>query len=314
MAGYTYPVARPDGQLTEEQIQLLLANPALISRRIAELADQKFLADFLLSGRYTAQGGGIFYESGEELFAEDDPREVSPGAEYPKTVMSRGEIEAARTVKWGLATEITDESITRQGVNPVDRSMTRIANSIVRHVDRTAWGVIDDKVTQATPAAGAWDTVPAIVETLLGAQAAVAEIGVDLGGITVDTVVLSGAQYASIMGTFMNAGVLPRENGNPIVSGTVPTNLLGFTWVTSPNISGTDPILLDRTQLGGMAEEKITSPGYVQSGGFGIEAKTFRIEGRDAWQAQARRVTVPVVLEPYAATRITGTGLGVDES
>lgn len=309
MAGYTYPVAHPTGELTEEQIHSLLKSPTLIARRIASLADQKFLADFLLTGRYSAQGGGIFYESGAELFADDDPRAVAPGSEYPKTVMSRGEIEAARTVKWGLATEITDEAISRLGINPVDRALTRIANSIVRHVDRTAWGVIASKVTQTDAASAAWTSVAAIVESLLAAQAAAAERGVDLGGINPDTVVLSGAQYAKVMGVFMTAGVMPREDGNPIVSGQLPTNLLGFTWVTSPNVSGTDPWLVDRDALGGLAEEKIASPGYASAGGFGVEAKSIRLDARDAYQPQARRVTVPVVLEPYAATRITGTGL-----
>lgn len=309
MTGYTYPVTHPSGTLTTEQIHALLKSPTLIARRIASLADQKFIADYLLTGRYLAQGGGIFYESGEEIFAADDPKAVAPNTEYPLTVMSRGEIEAARVVKWGLATEVSDEAISRLGINPVDRGLARIVNSIIRFVDQSAWGVISTKVTATESASAAWTSAAAIIESLLTAQANMAEKGVDLGGLNPTTVVLSGTQYAKVLGVFAKDGVLPREAGNPIVSGSLPKELLGFEWVTSPNVSGTNPLLLDRDQLGGMADEKITSPGYIQSGGFGIEAKSIRQDERDSYRPQARRVTVPVVLEPNAGVRMTGTGL-----
>ena len=74
-------------------------------------------------------------------------------------------------------------------------------------------------------------------------------------GLDLDTIALSGAQWAKVMALFASAGVLPREDGNVIVSGQFPTNLLGYTWVTSPNIVGSDPLLVDREQLGGMADE-----------------------------------------------------------
>ena len=72
-------------------------------------------------------------------------------------------------------------------------------------------------------------------------------------------------------------------------------------------IATDDAILVDRDQLGGMADEKITSPGYV--GYDGLEVKSIRKDERDMYTVQARRITVPVVLEPNAGIRITGTGV-----
>ena len=69
-------------------------------------------------------------------------------------------------------------------------------------------------------------------------------------------------------------------------------------------------LVVDRQQLGGMADEDIQSPGYAKSNG--IEVKTNRLVGsddRDGYRVRARRVTVPVVLEPSAGVRITGTGI-----
>lgn len=309
MASYTYPVAHAEGELTTEEIHLLLSNQNVVASRLRSLLDQRFLADYLLSGRFQARGGGIFYETGEEIFAADSPEAIEAGGEYPLTVLTRGDLEAAKTVKWGRDSEIYDEAISRLGINPVNRGLTKLGNTVVRHVDQTAWGVIASKVTSTHAASAAWSSAGAIIESALAAQAARAEEG---EGVDLSTVALSGASYAAVMGVFIAAGLLPRENGNPILQGTLPQQILGFEWVTSGNITGSDPWLIDRDLLGGMADEDLGSPGYVSADGIGVEAKTSRLTGsddRDGYRVRARRVTVPVVLEPRAGVKITGTGL-----
>lgn len=309
MPTYTYPVGRPEGTLSTEQIHLLLQNPNVIARRLQALTDQRFVADYLLAGRFEAVGGGVFYETGEEIFAADEAERVAPGGEYPLTIMSRGELAAAKTEKWGLDTEIYDEAISRLGINTVDRALARLANTVIKDVDSVAGAVVASKITDTTAAAGAWSDVANIVRTLLRAQAKFE--GYSLG-LVPDTIALSGFQYAEVIGTFITAGVLPREQANVFLTGNLPVDLLGYTWVTSPHLQVTDPLLIDRDQLGGMADENLGSPGYVRAGGVGVETKVERLSGsddRDGYRPRARRVTVPVVLEPAAGTRITGTGL-----
>lgn len=302
MASYTYPVAHPTGTLTTEQIHLLLSNQRVVAKRVAALVDQKFIADFLLTGRFDAAGGGIFYATGEEIFAADSPEAVAPGGEYPKTVLTAGEIAAAKTVKWGIETDITDELIARQGISNVDKGLTRLGNTVIKHVDSVAMSVIGSKVVDTFASAAAWTSVGNIITALLAAQAARADLAL---GINADTVALTGAQYANVMGLFLSAGVLPRENGNVLLTGTLPQNILGFEWVTSPHIVGSNPLLVDRDQLGGMADEHLGSPGYINAGAFGVEASTTRHKD-DKYEVRARRVTVPVVTEPQAGVAITG--------
>ena len=306
MSSYTYPVPRPEGALSTAQIHLLMQNPRVIAKRVATLADQRFISDFLLTGRFAATGGGIFYETGEEIFPADAPEAVAPGAEYPKTVLTRGELASAKTTKWGLDSEVTDEAISRLGIRPVDSALVKLANSVVRTVDTVGMAVIASKVT-STFASAQWNSVAAVIQSLLSAKANREDLAL---GIDVDTIALSGAQYAKVMGLFAAANVLPRENGNPIVNGALPVNLLGYTWVTSPHMVGSDPLFIDRDQLGGMADEDLQSPGYSRpAGGVGVETYTERVGSNDKYLARARRVTVPVVLEPQAGIRITGTGL-----
>jgi hypothetical protein len=58
--------------------------------------------------------------------------------------------------------------------------------------------------------------------------------------------------------------------------------------------------VLDSSQLGGMADEDLGGPGYVRAGGVGVETKSIRDDDNDQNRIRARRVTVPIVLEPTA--------------
>lgn len=305
MASYTYPVKHPEGTLTTAQVHLLLSNSGVVAKRIASLVDQKFIADFLLSGRFSAQGGGIFYETGEEIFAADSPEAVAPGAEYPKTVLTQGEIAAAKTVKWGIESDITDEKIAREGITVVNRALGRLGNTVVKHVDSVAMAVIAAKVTDTAAATAAWATPGVVLETLEAQAAARSELGT---GIDLDTVLLKPAKYAKLLGIFIDKGALPREAGNAAITGNLPVELYGWTFVTSPHYSSDNPLLLDREQLGGMADEDLGSPDYVHTGTFGVETKSDRHRD-DKYEVRARRVTVPVVTEPKAGIAITGTNL-----
>jgi hypothetical protein len=101
---------------------------------------------------------------------------------------------------------------------------------------------------------------------------------------------------------------LPREAGNPVVNGLLPVDALGLTWATSPHYTGAAPLLVDREQLGGMADEKLDAPDYVRSGESNIEIRTERTS-TDARTVRARRVTVPVVTDVQAGVQLLGTGL-----
>lgn len=307
MAGYTYPIAHPEGVLSTEELHRLLQSPKLISKRIAQLADQKFIGDYLLVGKLDARGGGIFYENGDEvIFADHTPEAVAPGSEYPRASMGGGTASAARTVKWGLETGITDEKIAREGQSHVDRGLTRLANSVVRHVDSVALAVVASKVTSAFAAPGAWSTTGAIAQHLINAQQERAELGT---GLELDTVLLRPAQWAKLVGMLIDDKALPREAGNIVVTGTQPISALGFTWVTSPHYKSANPLLLDREQLGGMADEKLGSPGYHAAGPTNVESLTKRDDSNDSYDLRSRRVTVPVVLDALAGAQLTGTGL-----
>lgn len=319
--GYTYPAApvRTTQSGTATEIHRFLKTPQLIGRAVYDILKDKFIADYLLTGRYNAVGGSIMFENGDEIqYAQDDPTAVAPGAEYTLTSFGEGTAAVARTQKFGLDAFVTDEAISRYLFDPARRAFDKLGNSTIRQVDQTALAVIASRVTATTAASGAWVSssdddiakslaAKRIVRDVLRIKAEKEEANVGFD-YSYDTIVLKPVQHALVVAEFINSGLLPRENSALISTGVVQ-GILNLNWATSTHVPFSDPFFVDRDRLGGMAEENIESPGYARVGNIGLQAKTIRDEERDRYRLRTRRTTVPVVLDGKAGFRITGTGL-----
>jgi hypothetical protein len=302
---YTYPPAAPSLSGDVETISRFLKSPTLVQRRLRSLAEQRYIADRILTGRFSAEGGAILYETGEEVTADEAPRAVAPGAEYPLVGLSTGTASLAKTVKWGQDSLITDESIARRQMDPVNRAMSKLVNENVSYVDSVALAAVASAVTQSTNALADWSTATAaqILKDALLAKANVIALN---QGYDPDVIVVDDINYAYALAAFVSAGYFARESdsANPALTGQFP-QVGGLLWLPSPNVvAANTAVVLDSEQLGGMADEQLGGPGYVGSGPAGVESKVIRDDDNDQWKLRVRRVTVPVVLEPAAAWKI----------
>lgn len=302
----TYPPAPPVVQGDSVLIHRLLNDPPSIARRVRLLAAQRFIADVLLPARFTAEGGSVTWEGFESLYTDRVPESIRPGREYPLTSFGIGPVQVATVQKWGQDVPVTDEAIKRLKRNPVDRAFEKLVNQMVKTVDSLALSVIASQVTQATPAAAAWTTATAKQIFLDVAKAKQSVLDLN-EGLEPDTVVVSGMAWVAAMAEFADKGYLPRDTTAPVTTGQFPV-IDGMRWLTSTNLPFTSSALvLDSNQLGGMADEDLGGPGYV-SAQNGIETKSIRQDNDDEYRLRARRITVPIVIEPRAAFRITGVG------
>ena len=303
--GYTYPPAGPTLSGDVLSIHRLLKQPTLVARRLRTLLQQRYIADALLTGRFQVSGGSILYETGESIFSDDSPQAVAPGSDYPETTVGTGTASLAKTVKWGQDTVVTDEAIKRRLIDPVNRAMTKLTNQNVKYVDSVALSAISSAVTNGTNAAAAWSgaTAAQMLTDVMQAKAAILALN---QGYDPDTVVVDDTRFAYALAAFVAAGYVPREGSdNPALTGNFPV-IGGMRWLATPNIPAANTVfVLDSKQLGGMADEDLGGPGYVKVDGVGVDVKTIRDDEDDQWRLRARRVTVPVVVEPAAARKIT---------
>jgi len=286
---YTYPAPAPTLSGDIESISRFLNSPTLIARRLRTLAEQRYIADSLT------------------IFTSDNPRAVAPGGEYPLTSAATGAASMAKTVKWGQDTIITDESIARQRMQPVNKAFTKLVNQNVKYVDSVALSAITSAVSATQAAAATWSTASAkqILTDVATARASILALN---QGYDPDTVVLDDTTWAYAFASFTSGGFLPRETDsqNPLVTGSFPV-IDGMRFLASPNLPTPGTVLVvDSQMLGGMADEDLGGPGYASAGGVGVQAKTIRDDEDDQWRLRMRRVTVPIVVEPASGKKITG--------
>lgn len=305
---FTYPFVNGAGlDVTVDEVHGFLKSPSMVARRVSELSRGRFIADFLLRGRFNAEGGGITFLVDDGLYSNDEPEVIQAGAEYPLTTADAGKPEAEPTVKEGQDSEVYDETIARMLMDPVNRALGKMVNRMVRRVDGGILAKIGDKVTRTAAAGAVWDKAEHIVEDVLLQSA---DFDTDDVGLDSSVALLKPAQFAKVAALFVKADMAAGGITEVVKSGVIP-NVLGHDWVTSKYLPWDDPMLIDPNALGGIGLENLRSPGYVTADGtLGVEAKTQRLVGsddRDGYRLRVRRVGLAAIIEPRAALRITGT-------
>jgi hypothetical protein len=300
----TFPAASPTISGDLVTISRFLQNPAAIQRRLRNFRDLRFVADQLLTNRYRSQGGAVLYEQSEPFVTDRPVEAVGAGSEYPYANLPTGTAAIASIAKWGQKVLLTDEEIARNQYagSSIDRGLRKVVNSVIKQVDGIAMSAVSSAVTQTSAAAAAWNAAtPTFLRDVLVAKAVVVNLNL---GYMPDTLALNDTQYAYLMSDDKFTNAIRREDtNNPVYSGQVD-RVAGLTIVVSPAVVA--PMVLDATQLGGMADELDGAPGYAISD-LAVQVKSIRNDTTDSWDLQGRRKTVPIVQEPGAAVKITGT-------
>ena len=298
----TYPNAA--GTLSNDVLvaQRFMKSPEAVQRLWEEKIDNAFLADAILSGRAQTDSGAIQYELDEDQFAVREPESVKAGSEYPLTTVGGPNVQTAVTVKWGLDSLVTDESVSRSAMSPIDSAMNKLRNSVVRKVDSVAMSLVATRVSQTQAASTAWTADgAAILRDILLADAKIENHD---RGYSADTLVLSPTLAAYVASNQKILDAQTREGRDNAQYTGVLGSIAGKTIMRTNHLpDGVDAILLDRTAFGGIADELLDGEGYT---GAPVQFKRIREDRTDEWRLRARRVCVPYVSNPLAAVKFTG--------
>lgn len=302
-----YPAAPPTLAGDIESISRFLQSPMMIRRRLRDFRDLRFISDQILTQRFRSAGGAVLYEQSEPILTDRPVQAVPPGSEYPLANTPTGTAAIAAIQKWGQAVDLTDEEIVRNvyAGDAVTRKLRKVVNTVIRQVDSVALSAISAAVTQTQAATAVWSNLTGSTK-LYDVLAAVATINGLNQGYMADTILLNDLKFAQLMADQTVQTSRAREaTTNPVYTGQVDL-FAGLKVIVSPNLPSPDVWVLDSNQLGGMADETDTPPGYTADS-MAVQVKGIRIDKADKFEMWGRRKTVPVVQEPGAAVRITGT-------
>lgn len=305
----SFPAGAPALSGDTLSVDRRLLAPTQLRRRLRTFADLRFVSDQLLTQRFRSQGGAVLYEMSESQLTDRPVESVAPGSAYPYAGMPAGTAAIAAIQKWGQKVLLTEEEMLRNAYQgaAVDRALRKVVNSIIKQVDGVTMSAITSAVTQTfdvTAGGGAaWSAAsPTFLRDILRAKAVIVKLNL---GYKPDTLAINDTQYAYLMSDDKLTNAMKRETtDNPVYTGEIE-RVAGLALIVSPSI--TTPIVLDSTQLGGMADETTAMPGYAVAD-LGVQVKSIE-KDEDAWDLQGRRKTVPIVQEPGAAIKLTNTNL-----
>jgi hypothetical protein len=304
-----YPAASPTLSGDLVTISRFLQSPTQLSRALRSIMNLRFVSDQLLTGQYRTSGGAISYEVSEPILNTRAVTAVAPGSTYPFDVPAGGTAALAAVKKWGEAAFLADEQVKRSvyAGNEIARTLQKAVNTVVNKIEAITISAIGSAVTQTQAATATWATT-ATATIFRDVELAAAKIADQNQGYNPDTILMSTSKFAYMVSDTTVSNLRAREDTtNPIYSGSM-TKIGGFNVVYTAvaNLPSDDVWVLDSRVLGGMADEVNNDPGYTTID-RNIQVQTERVPGRDGWNMWARRLTVPIVQEPAAACKITGS-------
>lgn len=312
--GSQFPPAAPTLSGDVLSINRFLKETPWVMRALRDIADEQFVADKLLTAQFFTESGSIGYEtSGESIYADRSPKAVPPGGEYPVTPISTGPASTANTIKWGNDSLIEDESISRQKWPVVTRGFRKLMNSHISTIDSIGLSAVVSAVTQNTDAIASWKASDGSAKILRDLMRAATSIIKLKQGYMPNAVFIEPDVFANVVSNDDLMKLLPREypgvEATPVrqgLNGLLMKQIGGFSFITSPNAPSTGKaLMLDTNVFGGFTDELVDAPGYIQADN-GLQVKSIRDDDTDGWRIRARRITVPIVLEPSAGWLING--------
>lgn len=284
---------RDDQQLT---ISAFLKRQSLLLRAMTDISKKGFIADALLRGGYSADGGVVPYTRSETIYSDRDPQFIEELAEYPISPIAplTQLVEVAK--KYGLKSYLSEEAVRRSQLPELQRALTKLSNTIIRYVDSLFLTKLAGDAAINTQAASATWTTSATTITA-DIENARSLIRLQYEGYNPDTLVIHPSKIPALVANTNLQGyfVGTKAPDNPVFTGQLP-DMWGLQVMYTPNLPASNyALLLERQTIGGIADEV---PMQVKALPFD--------EDHDAHWLKGRRVVATFLQEPKAVTKITG--------
>ncbi len=144
-----FPLGPPSISGNQITVDTMLNQPTRITRMIADLTLQRFIADRIFASGGGVTGGAVVYDLVEqnELYPDRDVERVAPGVEFPLITSERLAPKVAQVEKWGGKFFYTDEARDRNDVAVFQNQIRKLANTFVRKVNARSIDVLEAAIT-----------------------------------------------------------------------------------------------------------------------------------------------------------------------
>lgn len=160
----SHPLLAPTISGNDITVDTMLKQPTRVTRLIADLTLQRFIADRLFSSSGGVSGGAVIYDQAteNELYSDRDVQRVQPASEFPIVSSERPAPKVAEVEKWGGKFFMTDEAIARNDSTAFTNESRKLANTIVRKLNARTIQEVNTSISgtgQTFTSNKEWDTI-----------------------------------------------------------------------------------------------------------------------------------------------------------
>jgi hypothetical protein len=158
---FTNPLTAPTVSGTNVTVDVLLNNPTIVSREVADMVMRNFFLDKVFDVGGSVTGGAVIYTQASviDVYTDRDIERVQPGAEFPIVTGARIGPLVAAVEKYGGKFPVTDEAKRRNDPSRVTNQVRRLANTITRKIQQRGLAELEAAITafsRTTAAATTW--------------------------------------------------------------------------------------------------------------------------------------------------------------
>jgi hypothetical protein len=313
----TFPIASSyDGQRIT--VDDYLKDPLRIPALILDLMSNEFIVESVLRNAGMNESGAVRFERSTPLFAQNDSDIRAEFAEVPAVAAAVGELLVAYSYERSLAIQVSDAMRRRQIVDPVNRQLTQVKNTMVKNWNQAFFTLLVANIpstsTYAIASSDAWDGTKAlggdptpssagILRTHISdaiwlvENAAYDAQGQNFFGFEPDTLIID---HTAKLAIFKSADFAKPYIGDAATdsiqyTGLLPNKIMNLDVLVSRQCPAGSAFVMQRNRLGFYSDEipLTASPLY-------------RDEPRKTWRSDVQRASAIGVDQPQAVCMLTG--------
>lgn len=295
----TNPLTAPTVGGTQVTVDVLLQNPTVITREIADRVMANFFLDKVFRTGGSVQGGAVLYTQANviDVYTDRDVERIQPGAEFPIVTGARTGPLVQPVEKFGGKFPVTDEAKERNDAGRVQNEMRRLSNTMVRKMQQRALAELQAAITAFSRTEASTVTwLKSAEEAQLNRVALNSPVAVIFKAIaameglemsyTFDTLIVNPLDLLNLNIFFGSAGALNSAMADAGIT----------TIIKTPRKAVKSAYLVDGTMLGEMRLERAMRTTVEREGAPLMREQTWIQSGVNP---------VFVVTDPYAAMEIT---------
>jgi hypothetical protein len=304
-----------------------LKDPLRIPAMVMSMMRNEFIIDSVLRNAGQNDSGAVRYEQSTPLYADHDPDIRAEFAEVRAVSASVGPLNVAYSYERAAAIQVSDAMRRRQQVDPVNRQLTQVKNSMVRSWNVAFFTLLDSLIPAAQkiaiPSAEAWDGIisfygagggnppPANTATITGniiraqisdavwlvENAASALQPNNFFGFEPDTLICDHTAKLALFKSadFAKPYIGDAASDSILYTGKMPQKILNLDVLVSRQCTPGNIYICQRNTLGFISDEVPTTASPL-----------YRDEPRKLWRSDVQRASAMGLDQPQAIAVLTG--------